>query len=892
MSTSDPPTSHRPRPHTLSLTGIPHLNSSSDALNSENTSGLDHGFDHDRTPSPVSTGIPDEERSDMSTSEPQSAGADESSSGLEDVEDAAVWASRGGGLVGIGIGGGNGSAGDGRERVAVVGAGISGLATAYFLRHTHRVTLFEAEERLGGHAWTVRLPDLPPIDLGFQVFNLTTYPNLVALLQELGVPTSPSSMSFSASVEVKGRRFEWASWGLKTVFPRPTSVLDKERWTLLYDTIRFGRNAPGHAKGEDRDLLMHEYLRKHSYSTVFIQAYLQPMIAAIWSVPNQTALSMPFATLVQFMVNHHLLSTGWPPRPVWRVIDGRSQEYVDKITASLPDVRVGTGVTNVLHRDDRGVTLQDVRGNTHRFDHVVFATHSDTTMRILGPQATPEERETVGMIKYQANRCILHTDASFMPEDRALWTSWNALASSADDRPVTCTYWCNLLQNIPSDPNTPDIFLTLNPERMPEGVLGEYTLDHPILSQDAVEAQARVPELQGKSRTYFAGAWTRYGFHEDGLLSAIRVAESFGWRRPWHEISPSPVPDLTSYLSFKVVERVLRRGVEKGRLRMVLPRGNEVVFGALEEGAKLARAGGHVGDASVSTMRVHSMSTFTSILKNGATGLAEAYMDNLFDVDGDLSTLTTVLCLNRERLEALKAQLGPVQYLTSLSRAYRHLYRSRNSLAAAKDNITAHYDMGNAMYGLFLDPAMQYSCAEFAKGDTLETAQRRKMDSICSQLELGRDSNVLEIGCGWGGLAIHAVSKFGCRWTGITLSPAQKKHADAAIAAAGLSHKISIFLLDYRELPQFYRASFDRVVSIEMIEAVGHQNLPRFFETVDQVLADGGKAVVQVITIPEERYKGYMKSSDFIKDYIFPGGKEFFDGWIRDVGCECCLLTD
>ena len=423
-----------------------------------------------------------------------------------------------------------------RQKIAIIGAGISGLASAYFLARRHDVVVYEAGGYIGGHANTVDATlegRTFPVDTGFLVFNEATYPNLIALLDELGVDSYATDMSFGVSLD--GGRFEWAGTSLDTVFAQRRRVMSPAFLGMLRDILRFNRAAESNlAASLVSPLSLEQLLAAGSYGAMFRDAYLLPMAAAIWSSAPADILQFPAATFLRFCLNHGLLQVN--DRPQWRTVKGGAREYVRKITATLPAVRLNTKVVGVL-RDDEGVTVRTHDGS-ERFDSVVFATHAPDTLRML-TDADVQERALLSAVRYQANTAYLHTDLSLMPQRRKVWSSWNYLgaASAAQDgaRAVCVSYWLNQLQALPCKSA---VMVTLNPFSPPAAgkTIARFDYDHPIFDQAAISAQHTLASIQGKRRTWFAGAWTGYGFHEDGLKSALRVAADFSAAPPWAKV--------------------------------------------------------------------------------------------------------------------------------------------------------------------------------------------------------------------------------------------------------------------------------------------------------------------------------------------------------------------
>lgn len=421
------------------------------------------------------------------------------------------------------------------QRIAVVGAGIAGLGSAYLLSRRHRVTLFESAGYLGGHTHTVdvELDGLShPVDTGFLVFNDRTYPNLIALFDELGVATHRTDMSFSVSLD--GGRLEWAGTNLNTVFAQRRNLFSPSFLGMLRDILRFNACAQQHLESASRNRCsVEELLLEGGYGAPFQRHYLLPMAAAIWSSAASDILRFPAVTFLRFCLNHALLQVNG--RPPWKTVAGGGREYVRRMAATLTDVRTGTPV-HAIRRDADGVTVVTDEGGAERFDAIVLASHAPTSLRLL-TDADEAERGVLGAVRYQRNVATLHTDTRLLPRRRRVWSAWNYLGGRGlhgreQGHPVCVSYLLNQLQPLPF--STP-VVVTLNAVAppAPESVIGRYVYEHPLLDLACVDAQQRLPALQGRRRTWYAGAWTGYGFHEDGLKSALRVARAFGVTPAW-----------------------------------------------------------------------------------------------------------------------------------------------------------------------------------------------------------------------------------------------------------------------------------------------------------------------------------------------------------------------
>ena len=815
------------------------------------------------------------------------------------------------------------------KRVAVVGGGVSGLSAAYLLQKNAddagggpksvkaqsapstpsrgAVTLFEASTKLGGHALTQYSSTAKcDVDLGFQVFNLTTYPHLVGLFGELGVESEPSDMSFSLSTG----DVEWGSVGLKGVFAQKSNAMSGRFLNMIREILRFGREAPEvlapERASEFADVSLGEYLKARKYSAFFQESYVVPMCAAIWSCSDDDAMAFPVRTLVRFWVNHHLLNI--IERPLWRVVSGRSSAYVDAVERELKDVRKGAYVTKV-YRVAGGVSVtfetKDAKGkvqeSTEVFDDVVFACHSDQALRILGKAASEEEVSALSAVKYQENDVYLHTDETMMPRNKDAWASWNCLrgdrlgipADEAANRSVCVTYWVNLLQNLA--PGTKDLFVTLNPPREPKAGSVEHkvTLAHPLFNKAAIAAQEEIKALQGKDRVWFCGAWCGYGFHEDGIKSAVDCVDKMLGKSsvPWMPRSCDPKLSTSTKMVLPLFQRACVGWLPADkRLRMILPDGSERLMMGKEANAS----------SETITMTVFNQRLFMQTILRADIGLGECYMNGDFDVDligfmdmickghPAASGAETESCKPKMRLDPVGLLTEAVNWVGAQMEMAAHKALS-NTKEGSRKNIEYHYDAGNEFYKLFLDDTMLYSSAIHGAIDDaamsvdvlkkfktfeaqekhLEEAQYLKIDAMIARAGIKPGDRVLEIGCGWGTCAIRMASEKNCHVTGLTLSHEQHAEATARVKAAGLSHLIDIVICDYRDV----QGTFDKVVSIEMLEAVGHEHLPTFFGTVHRVLKPGGRAAIQVITMPDGRYESYCNSeSDFIRAYIFPGG--------------------
>ena len=436
----------------------------------------------------------------------------------------------------------------GRRRVAVVGSGISGLAAAWHLADHAEVVLYEADSHFGGHAHTVDLTldgVTHGVDTGFLVFNHATYPNLVQLFADLRVDTAASDMSFS--VQVPEARLEWSGSNLDTVFAQRRNLLKPRFLRMLRDLVRFNRTTTAIAERNEEGALQQpigDFLVEQRFSDAFRDWYLLPMLGCIWSCPTDQMLRFPVATMIRFCHNHGLIRVS--DRPQWHTVRGGSRHYVQRMLARIPDARLNTAVRAVRRvppaTASAGVWIDTDHGSEH-FDDVVLAGHSDQSLALLGAQASADEAAVLGAIRYHRNRAVLHTDASVLPHRPKAWAAWNYVRSpaQAQEQSAVCLhYLINLLQPLPWQQ---PVVVSLNPTHPPAAhtVHGEFDYAHPVFDLAAIAAQARLPEIQGRSQVWFAGAWTRYGFHEDGLRSGMAVADAL--RARWAaDATRAPLP--------------------------------------------------------------------------------------------------------------------------------------------------------------------------------------------------------------------------------------------------------------------------------------------------------------------------------------------------------------
>jgi predicted NAD/FAD-binding protein len=413
-------------------------------------------------------------------------------------------------------------------RIAVIGSGISGMVAAYHLSREHEVTVYESGHHIGGHTHTVDVEYQGrdyAVDTGFIVYNDWTYPNFIALLDELDVPWQPSRMSFSVRCEKSGLEYNGTS--INSLFAQRRNFVRPSFLRMVADILRFNRQAPQLLDAGAQDMTLAEYLRKGGYSRYFIDHYIIPMGAAIWSSRPVDMLNFPVRFFVEFFANHGFLSVD--DRPTWRVIRGGSREYVKRLTARYASrIQLDTPVAS-LQRQPNRVMVRLKNGTVEGFDQVFIACHSDQALKLLS-DPSHEEREILGAIAYQANEALLHTDSSLMPHRPLAWAAWNYHLPIEQYERVTVTYNMNILQSLDA-PAQFLLTLNRNDDVDPRKVLGRYVYHHPVYDAGAVAAQARRHEINGVRRTYYCGAYWSYGFHEDGVKSALVSLEEFRRRQ-------------------------------------------------------------------------------------------------------------------------------------------------------------------------------------------------------------------------------------------------------------------------------------------------------------------------------------------------------------------------
>ncbi len=417
-------------------------------------------------------------------------------------------------------------------KIAIIGSGISGLGSSLILKDHHDVHLFESNTRWGGHAHTSDIKthqgDQVALDTGFLVYNELTYPHLTALFKYLNVETVDSDMSLS--IRSQRDQVEWAGDNLSTVFAQKKNLFRPSFYKMLFQILKFHRKAPAYREECQKESMnLEEFLDRHGYGQEIREWYILPMVAAIWSTGEKDMLKFPAETFFNFFLNHKLLQVN--NRPIWRTVKNGSRNYVQKIISQLPKTSLGEAVVSVRNSAE-GIQVQTTR-DTYHFDKVIFATSAPLALGLIQNPTEPQ-KNILGSFRTTPNQAYLHTDSYLMPKNQKCWASWNVLAKGLDQNTqVSLTYYLNRLQPLQTKEQ---LLLTLNCDTKPEGLLMQASYEHPEMNRAAIEAQKKLDEIQGVENMYFCGAWTRYGFHEDGLLSAVCVAKKIGAEPPWSNL--------------------------------------------------------------------------------------------------------------------------------------------------------------------------------------------------------------------------------------------------------------------------------------------------------------------------------------------------------------------
>ncbi|KAI5009686.1 hypothetical protein ZWY2020_011823 [Hordeum vulgare] len=771
-------------------------------------------------------------------------------------------------------------------KVAVVGGGVSGLAAAHELLAASgggdvRVTLYEQEESLGGRARTVAVDDgaggRVNLDLGFMSFNQVTYPHMVEWLEGLEVELERSDMSFSVSTQLDGGSggCVWGNGnGISSLLAQKANILKTSFWRMLREIFKFKNDALAYLENHERnpDLECNEtlgqFIQSHEYSLFFQEAYLVPVCAGMWPSSSQGVFSLSAFFVLSFFRNNDLTQLFcYPQLPT---VKARSQSFVDKVKGELESmgcrIKTSCRVKSVSSLDGAdGYRVMEIDGLEETYDSVILGVHAPNAIKVLGAEATHDELRILGACHYVQRNIYLHCDQNLMPQNSSAWSAWNFLGTTS--RGFSVTYWLNRIQKIES---VKPFLVTINPPCVPDRVVLKWSTSLPVPSVAAAKAYLQLDQIQGKRGIWFCGAYQGHGFHEDGLKAGKAAAHGLLGKKCELLLNPKQmIPSWTEASTRLLVTRFFNQFVSIGTLILVEEGGSVLSFGKACDKCHIK-----------SVIRVHDPLFYWKVATEGNLGLAEAYINGCFsflDKREGLLNLFLILILNRDvRRSCRSVKKGgrwtPLHVIARLAHA-KYILREvsrKNTVTQTRRNISQHYDLSNDFFSLFLDKSMTYSCAVFKmENESLEVAQQRKLSLLIDKAKVKRGHHVLDIGSGWGSLAIQAVKQTGCKYTGVTLSAEQHKYAERKVREAGLEDHISFMLCDYRQIPPY---KYDAIISCGMIEHVGHEYMDEFFACCESYLAEDGILVLQFISAPEERYEQYRRRTDFIKEYIFPGG--------------------
>ncbi|KAK2643728.1 hypothetical protein Ddye_018923 [Dipteronia dyeriana] len=702
------------------------------------------------------------------------------------------------------------------KRVAVVGGGMSGVVAAHVLGKAGvEVILYEKKDSLGGGLAKTVTFDGVDLDLDFSFLNTVTCPNVMELFESLGVEMETSDMSFSVSLD-KGQGCEWGTRnGFSSLFSQKKNLFNPYFWQMLRDINKFEEDATSYLEmlenNSDNDISdsLEQFINSRGYSQLFQKAYL--------------------------------LYGG----PKWLTVRWHSHNYVNKVREQLVSrgcqIRTGCEVYSVSAAVE-GCTVVSGDGFQELHSGCIMAVHAPDALKLLGSQTTFDETRVLGAFQYVYSDIFLHHDKNFMPWNQAAWSACNFIGST--DSKVCLTYWLNELQNI-GETCLP-FLVTINPDHTPEHTLLKWSTGHLVQSTVASKASPELDHIQGKRGIWFCGANQGGMRNIVSLQSGLIAAHGLLGKRCALLSKPRHmVPSLMETGARVFVTRFLRHYINAGHLTL------------LEEGGTIFNFEGTRENCGLKTvLKIHNPRFYWKLMTEADLGIADSYINGDFsflDKDEGLLNLFMIFIANSD-LDPSRAKLNqkggwwsPLFFTAGIASAkyfIRHILK-RNTLTQARRNIARHYDMSNELFALFMDESMLYSCPIFEREDEdLNVAQMRKISLLIEKARISKEHEVLDIGCGWGCLAIEAVKRTGCKYTGITLSEEQLKYAEMKVKEAGLQDHIRLYLCDYRQLPKMNK--YDRIISCEMIEAVGHEFIEEFFGCCESLLAEDGLLVLQV----------------------------------------------
>ncbi|KAJ9538274.1 hypothetical protein OSB04_031007 [Centaurea solstitialis] len=753
-------------------------------------------------------------------------------------------------------------------RVAVVGSGISGMAAAYVLAKAGvNVVLYDKEDYL---TTTIDGVDL---DLAFMLFNRVTYPNMVEFFEKLGVDVEISDMSFSVSLD-EGHGYEWGNRNtFSSLFTQKMNILNpyflkmlRELTNFKDDVLRYFQELE-HNQNNGRNETLSDFIQSHGYSELFQKAYLVPICSSIWPCPMEGVMRFSAYSVLSYFRNHHLFQL--LNRPQWLTIRRGSHNYIKRVTINIPTLtickneqqmkeeleskgcQIRTLAVKCVSKVDEGCLVLCEDGSQEKYDKCIIDADAPDTLSMLGEEATYEEKRILGAFSYVYSDIFLHHDKSLMPQNERAWGALN-FHGTKDNKKID-----------DHDDGLPFLF-TLNPPRPPKSTLFKRSMKQPIPTIAASKAIVELDHIQGKRGIWFCGSYQDYGFHEDGVKVGLVAAS--GMINKSYEILNNPkqmVPSLMEAGARSFVVRFLRDYIAIGTLILMEDGGTTFTFEGTTQKSPLKVY-----------LKIHNPQFYWKIVTEDDIGLADAYINGDFsfiDKTDGLLHMLMIFIFNRDfKKYASKSNkrgwwtpMFSTAILASMKYFCYHVSR-QNTLTQTRRNISRHYDLSNELFALFLDETMSYSCGIFKNEDEdLKTAQMRKISSLIEKARVDKNHEVLDIGCGWGTLAIEIVKRTGCKYTGITLSEEQLKYAERKVKECGLQEHIRFLLYDYRQLLDTFN---------EMIEHVGHEYYEEFFRCCESLLAEDGVFVLQFIAAPDGRYDELRLGPNFIKEYIFPGG--------------------
>ncbi|KAM7263449.1 hypothetical protein ACFE04_001132 [Oxalis oulophora] len=683
-------------------------------------------------------------------------------------------------------------------------------------------------------------------------------------------------MSFSVSQE-SGKGYEWGTHnGFSSIFSQKSNLFNPYFWQMHRELLNFKNDVFRYLEELENNPDIHrtetleEFVGSHNYSELFLKAYLLPICRSIW--PSCSTLTLSAFSVLSFLENHHLLQIFGHSE--WLTVKQGLRCFINKIKEELEStgchIRARNEIEYILidNHDHDGSSIICQDGSREMFDGCIFAVHAPEALRLLGKQVTSDEIRILGAFSYIRSKIYLHRDKNLMPQNPTAWSAYNFIETSGDK--ACLTYNLNSIQNI-GETSLP-FLITLNPDHTPEHTLLKWETSYHVPSVAASKAAIELDLIQGKRRIWFCGNYQGYGFRKDGLESGMVAAHRMlGKHFDLPRKSIHKVSSLMDTGARLFVIRFLKDFIDTGCLILLEEDGTTLTFQGTKDYCSLK-----------SVLRVHNPLFYWKVVKQSDVGLAKAFMDGDFSFannDEGLQNLILIIIFNQQlnssasKMNKKRGWWTPVLFTAMFSSAkyfLSHVLR-KNALNQAQKNISQHYDLSNELFAMFMDETMQYSAAIFkTKDEDLKTAQMRKMSVLIEKARIDENHEVLEMGCGWGIFAIEIVKRTGCKYTGINLSEEQLKYAEMKVKEAGLQERIKFLLCDYRQVPKSHK--YDRIISCEMLEHVGHEYMDEFFGCCETLLAENGLLVLQFSSITDESYDEYRKSSGFIKEYIFPGG--------------------